>query len=68
MSDEDQTSRVIRSMIAGGMGLAGTLIGLGATGLLTDLNTGALACFISFFFGFIMRMGVEYGVSAPPSD
>ena len=66
MSEETTTSRVIRSLIAGGMGLAGTLIGLGATGLLKDFNTGALACFISFFFGFIMRMGVEFGVTAPP--
>jgi len=68
MSDETPGTPIIRSLIAGGMGLAGTLIGLGATGLLTDLNTGALACLISFFFGFIMRMGVEYGISVPPDD
>ncbi len=68
MSEETHGIRIIRSMIAGGMGLAGTLIGLGATGLLKDLNTGALACLISFFFGFIMRMGVEYGISSPPED
>ena len=48
--------------------MAGTLVGLGATGLLKEWSIGGLACLISFFFGFIMRMGVEYGISVAPDD
>jgi len=46
--------------------MAGTLAAIGATGLTSDLSTGAVACFISFFVGFMLRLGVEYGVSVPP--
>ena len=63
--DEDHRGRVIRSLIAGGIGVIPTLTGIGAAGLLTDLSTGALACIISFFAGCFLRLAVEYGVTVP---
>jgi len=63
VSDEERGSPIIRSLIAGGMGMAGTLAAIGTTGLTSDWKTGLVACGISLFVGFILRMGVEYGVT-----
>ena len=66
MSNEvNHTDRIVRSLIAGIMGLANTLVALGATGLLADMKTGIFACFISFVVGCSLRLGVEYGVTTP---
>ena len=62
-NEEGHGIRIVRSLISGGIGMAGTLTALGAMGLAEDLYTGALACMISLFVGFIIRMGVEYGVT-----
>ncbi len=66
MSNDNSGSPIIRSVIAGGMGMAGTLAALGATGLTNDWKTGLVACAISLFVGFMLRMGVEYGVAVAP--
>ena len=66
-NEDDHGSRIIRSVIAGGLGVLPTLAGIEISGLMTDLGAGAFACFVSFFGGFIIRLAIEYGVQTPSS-
>ncbi len=64
-NEEDHGSRVVRSLIAGGLGVLPTLAGIEFSGLMTDWRAGVFACFVSFFGGFVIRLAIEYGIPAP---
>lgn len=66
VNENSDARKILRSVIAGVVTMTGTLAALGATGLVKDPVTGCVANLISFLFGFGIRLGAEYGITATP--
>lgn len=66
VNENSDSRKCLRAVVAGIVTMGGTLAALGATGLVKEPVTGCVAIVISFLFGFSIRLGAEYGITATP--
>lgn len=59
---QDMKDQIVNAIIMAGLGFFGTLIGLGSTGLTSDLRTGIITAAVNAGFQFFMSLALQRGL------